>query len=132
MAYPGLKEILASSSFVVQEGTFVYAKVATRPQKGMHFLVTQDQEEITVVTKREQLPELELLERNKEDYTLIALNVSVPFYSVGFLAAVSSALAQKRLNILIISTYSKDYLLVRHEDLPTARKPLLSLGMREQ
>lgn len=76
-------------------------------------MVSKDKDEITVVTKSKNLQYLDLVERNKEDYTLIALNVSVPFYSVGFLAAVSDAIAKAGMNILIISTYSKDYILVK-------------------
>ncbi len=123
-----IKKIIESSSFVVHEGKFVYTKVRTAPPINEHFLVSKDADEITVVTKEENLTRLDVIERNKDDYSLIELKVSVPFYSVGFLAAVSSAIAKEGMNILIVSTYSKDYVMVRVEHTEKAVRTLLDLG----
>lgn len=124
--------IIKQSDFAIQEGIFVYAKVKTLPKAGNHFSVSHDKDEITVVTLEENLKELDLIERNKEDYKLIALNVSVPFYAVGFLAAVSNAIAKRGMNILIVSTYSKDYILIKREKLGDARQALIDLGFKEK
>lgn len=126
-----LTDVIKASTFSVIEGTYVYAKVATVPIIENHFIVTKDADEITVVTKVENLKELDLIERNKEDYALIALNVSVPFYSVGFLAVVSNAIAEAGMNILIVSTYSKDYILVKEENSEKAKNVLIKLGFSE-
>lgn len=72
-----------------------------------------------------------MIERNKDDYALIALNVSTPFYSVGFLATVSTAIAEHGMNILIISTFSKDYIMVREDKLDEARQVLIQMGFKE-
>ena len=124
-------EIIKQSFFDVQAGIFVYAKVRTLPPAGKHFMVSQDGDEITVVT-RGDLSSLDLIERNKDDYVLIALNVAVPFYSVGFLATVSDAFAANDMNILIISTYSKDYILVRADRLDLSQEILLKLGFQKR
>lgn len=126
-----LKDIIAKSTFEIQEGRFVYAKVKSAPEINNHFMVSKDKDEITVVTEEGNLEELDLIERNKDNYKLITLNVSVPFYSVGFLATVSNAIAKERMNILIVSTYSKDYIMVREDKLDTTRRVLLSLGFKE-
>ncbi|EKD57717.1 MAG: hypothetical protein ACD_57C00172G0002 [uncultured bacterium] len=126
-----LQEIIKNSTFQVQEGIYVYAKVAKKPECDKHFMVSQDKDEITVVTKEGNLEDLDLIERNKEDYKLIALNLSVPFYAVGFLAAVSSAIAKAGMNILIVSTFSKDYILVREGHTEKAIKILNDLGFNE-
>lgn len=126
-----LKKIIEQSSFEVQKGRFVYTRVGSGPKVKNHFMVTEDEDEITVVTREENLGDLDLIERNKDNYSLIALNVSVPFYSVGFLAAVSGAIAKGGMNILIASTYSKDYIMVKEEKLKKAREALLSLGFSE-
>ncbi|MCL5114020.1 MAG: ACT domain-containing protein, partial [Patescibacteria group bacterium] len=110
-----LKKIISSSSFILHEGRFIYTKVRIAPPTGKHFLISKDNDEITVVTKEENIGELDLIEKNKDYYSLIELKVSLPFYTVGFLATVSSAIANKGMNILIVSTYSKDYILVREE-----------------
>lgn len=126
-----LKKIIENSSFVVHEGRFIYANVKTAPQIDKHFLVSKDADEITVVTKEENLSDIDLIEKNKDTYSLIELKVSVPFYSIGFLSTVSSAIAEKGMNILIVSTYSKDYILVRDEHTDNAIKTLLELGFNK-
>lgn len=126
-----LKKIIEQSSFEIQDGIYIYAKVSSKPSTD-HFMISQDKDEITVVTTEDKLGELDLIERNKDNYKLIALNVSVPFYSVGFLATVSSAIAKGGMNILIISTYSKDYIMVKEDRLEEAKEVLLSLGFTER
>jgi hypothetical protein len=127
-----LEEIIRRSSFEVIEGRFIYAKVSAYPREDIHFMVSKDSDEITVVTKAVNLGKLRLIEKNKETYTLIALNVAIPFYSVGFLAAVSKAIADRGLDILIISTYSRDYILVKKSELGKARPALKELGFQEK
>lgn len=127
-----LKKIIESSTFEVIHGRFVYAKVSKEPQIDNHFLISKDNDEITVVTEEGNLGELETIERNKDYWTLIALNVSAPFYSVGFLAAVSSAIAKANRDVLIVSTYSKDYILVQYDFLDGVKQVLLALGFKEK
>jgi len=126
-----LKKIINHSNFEAHDENYVYAKVSSIP-KTDHFMVTCDKDEITVVTTEDRIKELDLLERNKDNWKLIALNVSIPFYSVGFLATVSAAIAKKKMNVLIVSTYSKDYIMVKAENVELARKALLSLGFSEK
>ncbi len=126
-----LKKIIEQSSFKIEDGIYIYTKVSSYPQTSNHFLVTKDSDEITVVTTEDRLNELNLIEKNKDSYKLIALNVSIPFYSVGFLSTVSSAIAKEDMNILIVSTYSKDYILVKKDMIDKAREVLLNLGFKE-
>ncbi len=123
-------EILKQSTFNVLPGVWSYLKVKKVPESN-HFMITQDGFEITVVTQKDREAELDIIERNKEDRVLICLNVSIPFYSVGFLAAISSAIANDGMNILIISTYSKDYILVKRDSLDKAKNILNALGLKE-
>jgi hypothetical protein len=127
-----LQEIIQRSSYTVADGRFVYVKALAVQSIAKHFMVARDSDEVTVVTKEENLPELDIIERNKDDYALIALNLSVPFYSVGLLATVSSAIADAGMNILIISTYSKDYVMVREDVLAATKEVLLSLGFQQR
>jgi hypothetical protein len=123
-------DIISKSSFTLLDGIFVYTKVTSIPE-GNHFMISQDSEEITVVTIQEKLAQLDLIERNKDDYRLISLNVSIPFYAVGFLAKVSDAIAGQGMNILIVSTYSKDYILVKADKIDTAIIALKKLGFKQ-
>lgn len=123
-----LEKIIKSSTYAVSKGRYVYAKVSKLPIKGKHFMISTDSDEITVVTEERNLKYLDLMERNKENYALIALNVSLPFYSVGFLASVSNEIAKKEMDVLIVSTYSKDYIMVKEENLTKTLYILKELG----
>lgn len=129
--YKGLQEIIDASTFTVEDGRYIYAKTGTAPPIGDHFLVSKDADEITVVTKEDKLSELDLIDKNKDFYSLIAINVSVPFYSVGLLATISTSLADKDMNVLIASTYSKDYFMVKVDRLQDAKSVLNELGFTE-
>ena len=126
-----IQEIIKNSSFETIDGRFVYAKVKEMPQNGQHFMISKDADEITVVAEEKNLENLEIIERNKEDYKLIALKVSLPFYAVGFLATVTSAIAKEGMNVLVISTYSKDYILVKEENIVKVEQILLKLGFQK-
>jgi|GEM_PF-389641 hypothetical protein len=126
-----IEEIIRKSTFIIHQGAYVYAKAKNRPEKGKHFMVSEDESEITVVTKEENLRFVDVIERKKEAYSLIALNPSKSFSSVGFLAAVSNALAKEKINIFLLSAYSKDYVLVRVQDLDFAKNTLVKTGLKE-
>lgn len=125
-----LRGIIKDSTFEVIDEIYVYAKVKKMSEVGECFAVIKDRDEITVVAEKKNLKHLDLIEKNEKDYCLIALNVSIPFYSVGFLAAVSNAIASAGMNILILSTYSKDYILVKYSEKSKAVNALTKLGLK--
>ena len=51
---------------------------------------------------------------------------------MGFLAAVSEAISAAGMDILIVSTYSKDYIMVKKNLTQKTKKILLSLGFQEK
>ena len=123
---------IAQSNFEIQPGNYIYAKVSSVDATASHFLISRDADEITVVTTEDQLDSLQLIERNKDVYRLISLNVAVPFYSVGFIATVCDAIASSGMNVLVVSTFSKDYIMVRADMIERAEAILLSLGFEER
>lgn len=126
-----IEKIIKESTFKAEEERFAYAKVSEVSNAEKHFMVTRDSDEITVVTKEENLCSLNIKEKNKDFYKLIALNVSVPFYCVGFLASISAAMAGEGMDILIVSAYSKDYIMVKEDNLEKAVSVLSNLGLKE-
>ena len=132
MTRSDLRDIIANSTFEVVNGTFVYAQVRAVAEPEGHFMVTRDRDEITVVTEQARLAALDVIQRNKDDYALIAVNVAVPFYCVGLISAVSAEFAADGLDILVVSTYSKDYVMVKLEALSQARAILVRVGFRDQ
>lgn len=68
-----IEEIIKKSSYILHKGRFVYAKLNAPIPLGNHFMVSQDQDEVTVVTREENMNQISLLERNKDFYRLIEL-----------------------------------------------------------
>lgn len=127
-----IAKIIEESTFTIQNGRFIYAKVSKAPEAGKYFMIVKDVDEITVVTQEANLHELDIIERNKDCWKLIALIPSISFYCVGFLATVSQIVAEANIDILMVSTYSKDYILVQEGYLEKTKSLLLKLGFREK
>lgn len=127
-----LSKIMEASTFGVCEGSWVYAKVAGEPKLNDCFMLSRDDEEMTAVFEESKASSFEIIERNKDLRKLIEIKVSAPFYAVGFLAAITNAISSKGCNNLIISTYSKDYVLVTEAQFDQAKQALLELGLKEQ
>jgi hypothetical protein len=121
-----LQRVIESSTILVHPERYAYLKCSTEPV-GSFFLVSKDSDEITVVAKEEQLADVEYEECTRW-FTMLEIKVAVPFISKGFLARVSAAIANEELDILLVSTYSKDYALVRTETAHIAVESLRQQG----
>src|SRR6187399_311380 len=92
-------------------GRYVYVRAGEVRHPELHLMVTRDELETTVVTTEELLVHVEVLERNRETWVLLVFDPPVPFYCVGFLARISAALAAGNIDILMVSTFSRDWVL---------------------
>jgi len=122
-----LREVIRGSQAILHEGRYAYLKAASQTNLGDHFLVAQDGDETTVVTAERHVDSL-LFEEDVKWFRLIEIRVSLPFLAKGFIAAVTRALADRDLNVLVVSTFSKDYFLVREEGSDEALAALRDLG----
>lgn len=127
-----LTEIIKTSTFKVHEGSWIYAKVSGQPSLGDCFMLSKDEDEITAVFEVSNAGRFVIVEQNKDLRKLIEIKVSAPFYAVGFLAAITKAISSKGCNNLIVSTYSKDYVLVTESLFVQAKQALLELGFNEE
>ena len=109
-----VKEAIPKSIATIMKDTYVYVKTDILERPDIHFMVSKDKDEITVVTKKENLKELNVLEV-VGDYKLIEFKPAVPFQTVGFLAKIAKIIANEGMNILIVSTFSKDYIMIKEE-----------------
>ena len=66
----------------------------------------------------------------KKDYHLIGINVACPFYSPGFIAAISGKMALRDIPVLVVSTFSKDYFIIQGKDMDNAVLVLADLGIK--
>lgn len=65
-------------------------------------------------------------------YRLIRFNLLLPFEGVGFIATLTRAVADRGANLLAISGYSCDYLMVADDDLDQAVLALRGLGLKQR
>ncbi len=122
-----LKEAIPKSIATVMNGTYVYVKTDKVENSHIHFMVSKDKDEITVVTKKENIKDLNVL-KLVGDYKLIEFKPAVPFQTVGFLAKIAEVIANQGMNILIVSTFSKDYIMIKEEELEKGLRALKDTG----
>lgn len=122
-----LKEAIPKSIATVMNGKYVYVKTDKAEKNDNHFMVSKDKDEITVVTKEENIKDLNVLEL-VGDYKLIEFKPAVPFQTVGFLAKIAEVIANQGMNILIVSTFSKDYIMIKEEELEKGLQALKDTG----
>ena len=91
------------------------------------FAVIQDKNETTVIIDQSKIIE-DVIEIEK-DWKILTFEMVLPFGLVGFLAAISGALADEGISIFVMSAYSTDHILVKEKDLPKAISKLKTLGL---
>jgi hypothetical protein len=125
--HPDLNEVIKSSSVLVLPQKYAVLSVKRLPNLKDVFAVMRDENEITVVIEEKKVGKQKAY-KTEIGFRLIQVAVSVPFYTVGFLASVTGAISQKNVNVLVISTFSKDYLLIRDNHIELALDALRNLG----
>ena len=94
-------------------------------------MVTRDEKEITVVTTPDNLGDLDVIELNPDRWQLLSIDCANPFYCVGFLARVSTPMSAAGLDILVISTFTRDWVFVKEAEAATAATILVAAGFRD-
>ncbi|MCI8291620.1 MAG: ACT domain-containing protein [Clostridia bacterium] len=122
-----LQEAIPKSIATVMNGTYVYVKTDIIEKPDTHFMVSKDKDEVTVITKKENIENLKVLEI-VGDYKLIEFKPAIPFQTVGFLAKIAEVIANQGMNILIVSTFSKDYIMIKEEFSEKGIKALKDAG----
>ena len=124
-----LDQIIRTSAVRIMPGRYAMAKLAPTPilSRECFFCVTTDDDETTVVVEEACLERLSYRDLQKW-FLLVELAVSLPFFAVGFLARTTNAISEAGLNVLVISTFSKDYLLLREETISEAMTALKNIG----
>ena len=127
-----LAAVIAASWFTIDEAVYVYAQVTAVTEPEKHLLVVRDGTEITVATDEKNLPLPHCLQVNKEQWRLVNIRCGNPFYCVGFIALITDALAIAGIDIVIISSFSNDLILVAQQDLDKAVNVLTALGFKPE
>jgi hypothetical protein len=123
-----LDEVIKSSPVTVHKGRYAYLKGNERVL-GKHFLISQDRDEITIITEEKNLLDIKY-EKEVKWFKLFEFRVSIPFLAPGFLAKISKTIADKGMNVLIVSLFSKDYALIREEHYKKAVDAFKEVGFK--
>lgn len=121
-----LDKVIKSSNVIVHSGRYAYLK-AQEIAINEHLFISKDKDEITVVTEEKNVSKTKH-DQEAKWFKLIEIRVSLPFLAKGFLAKVTKTISNKKLNVLVISTFSKDYILVREETYDIAVESLKKIG----
>lgn len=124
-------EMFSKSTFSISSKKYIYAKVKSISSLSNHFMVSKDKDEITIVTEANNITSLDLIEKNNNIWRLVSLNLFTPFMA-GTLVTINSACTEKGLNNLIISTYSKDYIIIKDSQIDHIKEVLNKLGFKEK
>jgi hypothetical protein len=111
---------------VVSPETFAIVKT-TRALAGS-LAVIKDDRETTCIIDESKLGSQKFL-GFEGDWRMITFDMVLPLSLVGFIAAVSGALADAGVNLFTISAYTTDHVFVKDQKLETAVRALEKLGM---
>jgi len=124
------RRVLEHSTFHVGATPYYYLKAGRIGDPTRHRMVCRDPDETTVVTDEAGLDDVEVLERNRDRWRWIEIDCANPFYCVGFLATITDALCRAGIDVLVISSYSRDHALVPEADVAGAAAVLGRLGLK--
>ncbi len=137
---PGLLHILAQTRLFTDAQTYVILSIprsqATQAARvmmevdGAFSSLIRDKDELTLILPRGRWEDFRpLLEISGEspDYQLITFDTPLDLGLVGYLATVTSALAELGISIFSISAFSRDHILVPAEDFDRAWEGLRAL-----
>jgi hypothetical protein len=124
---PSTEDVIHHSTFRFA-GTYVWARAAAVRDAEQHLMIARDERETTVVTTPELLGSLDVLELNPDRWLLLSIDCAHPFYCVGFIARLSSALSDAGLDILVVSTFTRDWVFVKENEAARAADVLVSAG----
>ncbi len=90
------------------------------------FSLTQTHKEVSLVLSENQVKFISAKDiiAQEKGWRVITFDSKLDFSIVGFLAKVSTALAQSKISIFAISTYDTDHILVKEKDFKKAQKVL--------
>ncbi|NOY11351.1 MAG: ACT domain-containing protein [Archaeoglobi archaeon] len=103
----------------VHEEVFAVVNVESLGNADFFAAVRDADGKLTLILPEKHLKDLEFSEVEK-GFRLITFRTKLPFDTVGFIAKVSSALAQEGIPILVLSSFSTDHILVRNEHVERA------------
>ncbi len=133
------KDLLRSAKVEVAGGTFalvgmtrehllrLLADNSMSPRMSAPFMIFMDPHEVTLILDEVDLANMRPglgSSRIEQGYRMLTFDVVLDLSVVGFMAEISRILADAGVAILPLSSYSRDSLLIKQDDLSTSLKAL--------
>ncbi len=122
-----LNRVIHNSLVYIHPQKYAVVQLASPPSIDYVFCLAQDKDEVTAIMEECQLQNINFVYCEKS-FRLIEVAVAKPFVTVGFLAQITTSMAESGINVLVVSTFSKDYILIRWDVSDKAICILKSLG----
>jgi hypothetical protein len=97
------------------------------PRMTAPFMIFKDQKEVTLLLDEVDFEAMRVGLRDtkiEKGFRLLTFDIELDFTVVGFLAFISTKLAEEKISIVAISAFSRDHLLIKQSDLGNALKIL--------
>ncbi len=133
------KELLSKTKIIIRPENFAiislgedeWLKLLSKPENSPRmtapFMIFKDGFEITLLLDETDFANLEnSLEKPKIErgFRILTFDIELDFELVGFLAEISRILAEAGISIIALSSFSRDHLLIKQENLAKALKAL--------
>lgn len=138
-AVPSVAELLRETKIEVAPATYVVIGVGLQdwqrllespelsPRVDAPFMILRDAFEVTMVIEEEDWRRIRHAvrdARSEAGYRLVTLDIQLPWTTVGYLARVTEILAAEQISVGVLSSFSRDHLLIKQQDLGRALKAL--------
>jgi uncharacterized protein len=110
-----------------QDWTRLLENPELSPRADAPFMILRDTHEVTLVIEADDWKRIRHAIRDAKvetNYRLVTLNVVLPWNTLGYLARVTEILAAANISVGVLSSFSRDHLLIRQDDLGKALKTL--------
>jgi len=131
--HENLDMIFDDCKIVIRDGMYAIARAKefTGDLQFIPFALIYDGAEWTFILEENDLEFIEV-DSVEKGWRILTFRMNLPFETVGFLSAISAALAQTGIPIFVISSYSTDHVLIKNKYISKAIQTLRGLGCKFQ
>ncbi len=138
-AVPSVAELLRETKVEVAAATYVVVGIGLQdwqrllenpelsPRTDAPFMILRDAREVTLMIEEDDWRRLRHAVRDarcEAGYRLLTLDIELPWATVGYLARVTALLAAENISVGVMSSFSRDHLLIKQQDLGKALRVL--------
>jgi uncharacterized protein len=139
VAETSVTELLRRTSIQVAPATYVLAGLSHQawqrllenpelsPRAEAPFMIMRDAFEVTLLLETEDWQRIRHAARDakfESGYRLVTFDLELPWTTIGYLARVTEILAMAQISVGALSSFSRDHLLIKQEDLGKALRVL--------